>query len=364
MLKNKFCLLQCIVLCFFTPLLAQNIAINSTGAVPNSSAMLDVQSTTKGMLIPRMATTQRTAITSPATGLLVFDNTTGSFWFKSASRWVELVDSTNTIWTKNGSNVYLNNNENVGIGSTNPDVRLQINNGTDIANLAGGYLQLGSESTTNLAFDNNEIQARDNGIASNLYMQVGGGYVGIGTNDPEVKLEVSNGTDVSAISGGYLQLGSSFNTNLAFDNNEIQARNKSAVSALYLQNNGGSLQIGSPSGTTTDVHINNGKLNQKATGSFNMMPLCYGNVNYDGTIQNATPNVTVTKGGTGRYFIKCAGMDGPTITIASVTGPLGFSEIISLSYISSPTKEIEVYIYDTAISKAANNNFSFVFYNP
>ncbi len=95
---------------------AQNIAINATGTSPDASAMLDVQSTSKGMLVPRMTTVQRTAIASPATGLLVFDNTTGSFWFKNTSKWVELIDSSNTTWTKNVSDVYLNNGENVGIG--------------------------------------------------------------------------------------------------------------------------------------------------------------------------------------------------------------------------------------------------------
>src|SRR5450432_191416 len=80
------------------PAFGQNVGVNLTGAAPDASAMLDVQSTTKGMLVPRMTTTQRTNISSPATGLLVFDNSTGSFWFKSASRWVELIDSSNTIW--------------------------------------------------------------------------------------------------------------------------------------------------------------------------------------------------------------------------------------------------------------------------
>jgi hypothetical protein len=171
-----------ISLCICMPASGQNIGINATGNAPHSSAMLDVESTTKGMLIPRMTTAQRAAIASPATGLLVFDNTTGSFWFKGATSWFELIDNSDTIWTKNGATVYVNNGENVGIGTSSPDTRLEIDHGTDIAGGTGGYLQIGASSNPNLAIDNNELQARNNGIASNLYMQIGGGYVGIGTN--------------------------------------------------------------------------------------------------------------------------------------------------------------------------------------
>ncbi|HRX95862.1 MAG TPA: hypothetical protein P5514_02860 [Bacteroidales bacterium] len=70
--------------------LSAQVSINTTGADPDGSAMLDVKSTDKGMLIPRMTTAQRTAIASPATGLLVFDNEMGSFWFYSGSAWTEL----------------------------------------------------------------------------------------------------------------------------------------------------------------------------------------------------------------------------------------------------------------------------------
>ncbi len=72
---------------------AQNVAINETGTAPDPSAQLDVQSTTRGMLVPCMTTTQRTTIASPANGLLVFDTTTGTFWFYSAGSWAELVSS-------------------------------------------------------------------------------------------------------------------------------------------------------------------------------------------------------------------------------------------------------------------------------
>ncbi len=70
---------------------AQSVGINGTGAAPNSSAMLDVASTTKGMLIPRMIENQRNAIALPATGLLIYqtDDTTGFYYFDGTIwRWM------------------------------------------------------------------------------------------------------------------------------------------------------------------------------------------------------------------------------------------------------------------------------------
>jgi hypothetical protein len=70
--------------------------IDSTGAVavatttPDASAVFQVNSTTRGALLPRMSTTQREAITSPANGLLAYDNNTNSYWYNKAGNWTEL----------------------------------------------------------------------------------------------------------------------------------------------------------------------------------------------------------------------------------------------------------------------------------
>jgi len=57
------------------------VGINPDGSEPDPSAMLDVKSTDKGMLVPRMDSTARNAIVNPADGLLVYDSTTISFWY-------------------------------------------------------------------------------------------------------------------------------------------------------------------------------------------------------------------------------------------------------------------------------------------
>lgn len=59
---------------------------------PDASAQLDVQSTTKGALIPRMLDTERTAIVSPATGLLVYQtNGSAGFYYFDGATWQPLM---------------------------------------------------------------------------------------------------------------------------------------------------------------------------------------------------------------------------------------------------------------------------------
>lgn len=57
----------------FSPAGIAQISISSTNSQPDSSAMLDIQSTNKGLLIPRMNTSQLSAIPNPAEGLMVYD---------------------------------------------------------------------------------------------------------------------------------------------------------------------------------------------------------------------------------------------------------------------------------------------------
>ena len=65
------------------PLWAQGIGVNDDGSDPDASAMLEVKSTNKGMLVPRMTAAQRGAIASPADGLMVYqtDGVVGFYYY-------------------------------------------------------------------------------------------------------------------------------------------------------------------------------------------------------------------------------------------------------------------------------------------
>jgi uncharacterized protein (TIGR02145 family) len=70
---------------------AQSVGIGTN--TPAASALLDVSSTTKGFLPPRMTTTQRDAIASPAAGLIIYNATTNSVQLYNGSGWLSLSPS-------------------------------------------------------------------------------------------------------------------------------------------------------------------------------------------------------------------------------------------------------------------------------
>jgi hypothetical protein len=60
-------------------------------ASPDASAALDITSTNKGLLIPRLTTAQRKAIVNPATGLMVFDTDKNTVFMFEATKWVPFI---------------------------------------------------------------------------------------------------------------------------------------------------------------------------------------------------------------------------------------------------------------------------------
>ncbi|MCX7955349.1 MAG: fibronectin type III domain-containing protein, partial [Bacteroidales bacterium] len=66
------------------------IGITNDGSDPHHSAMLEVKGTTGGILIPRMTTTQRNLISSPADGLLIYNTETNRFNYYNGTSWLEL----------------------------------------------------------------------------------------------------------------------------------------------------------------------------------------------------------------------------------------------------------------------------------
>jgi len=131
------------------------VAINSTGTSPEPSAMLDVSSSDKGLLIPRLTTAQRNTLASTAVaGLMVYDTDLDRFFFFNGSVWEE--GTTGSLWSKSGLNTYVTNTgDNVGIGTITPGRKLEVYGGWKTARLssydAGAFLEFSGSNATNWA---------------------------------------------------------------------------------------------------------------------------------------------------------------------------------------------------------------------
>ena len=136
---RKTLLSFCLVSFLGSATIAQ-VAINTDGSLPDNSAMLDVKSTTKGMLVPRMTAILRDAIASPANGLLIFCTDNNQYytnkgtptlpnWVMVSSQWLTLADGISYTGGK------------VGIGNSTPATILDITgaNGWDLVNGEGDF---------------------------------------------------------------------------------------------------------------------------------------------------------------------------------------------------------------------------------
>jgi FG-GAP repeat len=72
-----------------------NVGIKSDGSLPDSSAKLDIQSTTQGILLPRLTTAQRNSMPKKAQGLLVYDIDKQTLYLYSGDKWNPLAAVTN-----------------------------------------------------------------------------------------------------------------------------------------------------------------------------------------------------------------------------------------------------------------------------
>jgi len=111
---------------------SQIVVSDIPAATADPAAMLDVQSTTKGFLVPRMSEAQRNLIPSPPTSMIIYQNTapTGLYYNTGTAGspvWEKITDETHIggYWTQSGTDLYYNTGD-VGIGTTSPDAPLHV----------------------------------------------------------------------------------------------------------------------------------------------------------------------------------------------------------------------------------------------
>ena len=144
-MKNNFLKIVCLCFCFqvlSTGSISQNIAINNTGAPPSINAMLDVQSSSKGILIPRIDYNNRPK-SGVDNGMLVYITNHGPlgnnrFYYYNGTQWLTVQDN------ENKQTLSLSN-DTLRISSGNYVVVGDILNLIGYYNCGNGYTQVSSD---------------------------------------------------------------------------------------------------------------------------------------------------------------------------------------------------------------------------
>lgn len=167
---------------FFQRGITQNLAVNATGAPANASAILDVSSTSKGILVPRVALTgtgDLATIPGAATSLLIYNtatvsNVTPGYYYWNGAAWTKVV--TGTAWSLTGNSGTSASTNFIGTTDNVPLV-FKVNNQKagliDVAanlflGLEAGNVSTGNENTGlgHFALNSNTIGSDNTGVGT------------------------------------------------------------------------------------------------------------------------------------------------------------------------------------------------------
>jgi hypothetical protein len=261
---------------------AQNVGIGTTS--PNASALLDLNSTTRGLLLPRLNNTQMFGIQNPASGLVVFNTNYNELYHYNGASWHSIINSSYWIRPLANRDLMGNSSDSVGIGLLIPTRRLDVN----------GTARVRGTLTADGTIDANTLIASNNLVAGtalvNGSLQTNGEMV---INDASAILQLR----VSGENKGFMQLNGNdlrIGTNSGNDNGKFVIRTNGA-DRVSVDENG-------------VMNITN-KITSSSTGSAPLTPLCWGTMNStNGGIDRGTANISMQRIAVGHYRLTCPGI--------------------------------------------------------
>jgi Chaperone of endosialidase/Head domain of trimeric autotransporter adhesin len=188
---------------------------NNTTASGNTSLAIGAGTTASGFYSTAMG---RSTVSRPY-GSLVIGQYNDSIATSNSTFWADadpvFIIGNGTSDAVRSNAMMVLKNGNTGIGTNSPVTKLHLASGTDATyENSSGFLAIGNTTGTNLVFDNNEILARNNGLGSNLFLNIDGGdiilasaangNVGIATPTPSERLTVDGNLSLLNSSKGIM----------------------------------------------------------------------------------------------------------------------------------------------------------------
>ena len=395
--------LSILILTFLLPLAgtAQRVLVGSGTPIPQ--AMLEVRSTSSGVLIPRMTSTQRTGIASPASGLLVFDSTLNRLYGRDATFWRYFADD--SYWRLTGTTKVYNLSDSVGINTSTPDERLHVFGGARLTN-GNTTLNASSGISSKIIFDytgtgvngfSQQLNFLDGGIRNGIVQFINSSTAG----EDKLLLDIastslnvqSNGVtyfdaaspnlqlQTSGVDKGFVQLaGNDFKigTNSSNENGRFIIRSNG--SERMVVNGLGNVGIGSTNpqyklhvlgdvkgdfnlvtaatAEATNIRLVTELNKPSTTGNANLLPFGYGKVAGLTAVCSCSRSDIVVSGiGSGNYFISYPGISPNDIIIVNNNTTNTYA-----TYFYDPsTTSFRVLTMNNFYGGSSNGNYDFSF---
>ncbi len=192
---------------------------NNPGTI-NPSAILEMETTSKGLLIPRMTATEMAAISTPANGLMVYNTDESCFFVYRVSVWRSLCDD--YTFKVQGTTRYVNQfgddalgayrTGNLGLGTNNPLSALHVFAATNPMRVEGLQMGTGTDSIVTIDMATGIMRRRDAATLTGGYLTASNGITKVG-NDFQLGGALSQNTTINTagfdfrITGGNFGLG-------------------------------------------------------------------------------------------------------------------------------------------------------------
>lgn len=156
--------------------MSNGLYLGSVSTSPAASAKLEISSTTQGLLIPRLTTTEQTAISSPANGLTIYNTDSSDYVVYKSSAW-RLIGTDGSHYV--GTTLIPKNRASAsqtltGISGLTSVANMDINSGNDLSMSGANNVAISTLYTTTIGDVPNDIFIRVNGSASTSKVDIGG----------------------------------------------------------------------------------------------------------------------------------------------------------------------------------------------
>ena len=352
------------IVLFSKELFAQSVGIGTT--FPNNSSILHINSTTKGLLIPRMTSIQRNGIASPVEGLLVYDTDRNEFYHHTGTGWSNMLNG--KYWSRViiGRDRISNISDSIGIGTISPTERLHV-----IGNIKGtgrvdadGTIEGGGLSSTGVLYvgQTSLLQGAVTGTSTASFSGNINSNTSLSIDNSSAILQLKNsGTNKGFVqlSGENLRMG----TNSGNTSGKIVFRMDGNDRITIDADGNMYLYSGFPNPSQGNLEINK-KISRYGSPDQNYLPLAHGTISADATSAiwvSPLGGTNVIKVGTGHYkFIFSYARITPRSSI--VVTPQSSSPLICTAIYIGPS-EFDVHVFNMA-GVRVDGAFAFIVNDP